>query len=189
MNRFDKAFIEQVLDDLHRSTHLLPEHRCSLFTRSIQRFSDRLHAGNSIRLPALLVSFAAILQAPVVHPSRTESTAQETPDHAAMLADIVSEFCHDSDLPKTALYARFDDRFRPDRDLRDSRPDCGDLRSAPRSDIRLDPRHDDRRSFRPDDRPACSQDFHGNARSASRPESRLADTRDFRTPAPDEPQD
>jgi hypothetical protein len=185
--RFDRAFIEQVLDGLQRSTHLLPEHRRSLFTRSIQRFSDRFHAGSAIRLPALFVSFAAILQPPVVRPSRSASPAQETLVHAAMLADVVPEFRTDSDIPETALYARFDNRFRPERDRPDIRPDRGDLRTTPRSDLRRDPRPDDRRPFRPDDCPACSQEFRGNARSASRPESRLADPRDFRTPAPDDP--
>jgi hypothetical protein len=189
ISRFDRALVEQVLDGLQRSAHHLPEHRRTLFTRSLQRFSDRLHAGSAVRLPALLVSFAAILQPPVVRPSRSTSPAQETLVQAALLADVVPEFRTDSDLPETALYARFDNRFRTDRDRPDSRPDRGDFRTTPRSDLRRDPRPDDRRPFRPDDRPGpdFSQEFRGNARSASRPESRLAAPRDFRTPAPDDP--
>ena len=100
----------------------------------------------------------------------------EFPAQAALIADVIPEFRLESDAfvpastPETALIARFDDRFRQDRDRRDYRPERSDFRPAPRPD----PRSDARRDFRPDDRPAFRQDVRGPARGTSRPESRAA---------------
>jgi hypothetical protein len=92
-----------------------------------------------------------------------------------MLADVIPELQLQSDpfatasSPETALIARFDDRFRPDRDRRAYHPERSDFRPAPRPD----PRSDARRDFCFDDRPspAFSTYVHGPARGTSYPKS------------------